>query len=76
LGRREKMTFTKPGTVPMFLKVPEVAEILQIPKKECYELIKQNKDFPYYRISERRIRIPRDEFFEWMKKHCKETDWE
>jgi excisionase family DNA binding protein len=43
-----------------WLKVPEVAELLQLPRTRAYELI-QRGELPAVRVGERSIRVPRGE---------------
>jgi excisionase family DNA binding protein len=47
-------------TEKQWLKVPEAAELLGLPKTRAYELIQQG-ELPAVRISERSIRINRQE---------------
>jgi excisionase family DNA binding protein len=43
-----------------WLKVPEVAELLQLPRTRAYELI-QRGELPAVRVGERSIRVHRGE---------------
>lgn len=43
-----------------WLKVPEVAELLQLPRTRTYELI-QRGDLPAVRVGVRSIRVRRDD---------------
>jgi len=58
------------SNLPMLLTVMDVKNILRIGKNSAYELINQ-KSFPILRISERKIRIPKDEFVKWIKTNSK-----
>lgn len=49
-----------------FLTVPEVAEILRIPRTRAYELIAQNA-LPATRVSPRTIRVNRAELEEHLR---------
>lgn len=49
-----------------FLTVPEVAEILRIPRTRAYELIARNA-LPATRVSERTIRVNRRELEEHLR---------
>jgi excisionase family DNA binding protein len=52
---------------PMVLTVSHIQEILHIGRRQTYELM--NKEgFPSLRIGKKSIRIPRDQFFEWLEK--------
>lgn len=51
---------------PAFMKARDVAEILGMDRREIYsKLVSWN--IPFTRLSERRIRIPRDHFFKWLE---------
>jgi excisionase family DNA binding protein len=47
------------------LTVPEMAARLRISRVRAYSLIEE-AGIPYVRLSERRIRIPRDLFESWL----------
>ncbi|MCD2345765.1 helix-turn-helix domain-containing protein [Clostridium guangxiense] len=64
------MTEEEFNKLPMLLTVMDVKNILRIGKNSAYELINQ-KSFPILRISERKIRIPKDEFVKWIKTNTK-----
>ena len=64
------MTEEEFNKLPMLLTVMDVKNILRIGKNSAYELINQ-KNFPILRISERKIRIPKDEFVKWIKTNTK-----
>lgn len=53
--------------LPALLKVSEVAEILRITKHDAYDLLKEG-GIKYIKLSERRTRIPRDEFLSWLER--------
>ena len=46
--------------INQWLKVPEVAELLQLPRTRAYELI-QRGELPAVRVGERSIRVHRGE---------------
>ena len=50
---------------PLVLTVKEVMEILNIGRRQAYELMKQT-DFPCIQIGGKTKRINRDAFFKWM----------
>lgn len=52
--------------LPMMLTVSDVQKVLNIGRNSAYELIYQ-KNFPILRLGERKIRIPKDKFLEWIK---------
>lgn len=52
--------------LPMMLTVPDIQKALNIGKNAAYELIYQ-KNFPVLRLGQRKIRIPKDRFLEWIK---------
>jgi len=47
------------------MTVPEMAERLRVPTQRAYRLLDE-VGIPYVRVSERRIRIPRGAFEEWL----------
>ncbi len=49
-----------------WLKVPEVAELLRLPRTRTYELI-QRGELPAVRIGERSIRVRRDELERFLQ---------
>jgi excisionase family DNA binding protein len=48
------------GEMDQWLKVPEVAELLRLPRTRAYELI-QRGELPAVRVGERSIRVHRGE---------------
>jgi excisionase family DNA binding protein len=48
-----------------WLKVPEVAELLQLPRTRAYELI-QRGELPAVRVGERSIRVHRGELEQFL----------
>lgn len=52
--------------LPMMLTVSDLQKVLNIGRNSAYELIYQ-KNFPILRLGERKIRIPKDKFIEWIK---------
>jgi excisionase family DNA binding protein len=50
-----------------WLKVPEVAELLRLPRTRTYELI-QRGELPAVRVGERSIRVHRDELEQFLLK--------
>ena len=48
-----------------WLRVPEAAELLGIPRSRCYELIHQG-ELPAVRIGERSIRVHRGELEKFL----------
>jgi excisionase family DNA binding protein len=53
-----------------WLKVPEVAEELGIPRTRAYELI-QRGELPAVRIGERSIRVNRTELDRFLLEQCR-----
>ena len=58
--------------LPMFLKIDDLKKLLRTSRNGVHEIINKNPDFPILRISEKRIRVPRDQFFTWMESKFKE----
>lgn len=54
--------------LPMMLTVEDIRKVLNIGKNSAYEIIYQ-KNFPILKLSERKIRIPKDAFIKWMKEN-------
>jgi excisionase family DNA binding protein len=50
-----------------WLKVPEVAELLRLPRTRTYELIHRG-ELPAVRVGERSIRVHRDELEQFLLK--------
>lgn len=50
--------------LPYLLTVPQVAEILQISERRTYDLVR--REGLRVKISEKRVRIPRDKLFSWI----------
>lgn len=59
------MTEKEFEALPMMLKVQDIQKVLDIGRNAAYELIYQ-KNFPVVRLGERKIRIPKDKFIEWI----------
>lgn len=51
---------------PELLKMSEVANILRITRQDAYDLLPGMEGFPLLKLSERRMRVPRDAFFKWL----------
>lgn len=49
------------------LKIPEVAEILRIPRSRAYALV-QSGEIPSFRIGERSVRVSRRQLDEYMQR--------
>jgi excisionase family DNA binding protein len=60
------MTEEEFNDLPMILKVSDIQKVLGIGKNAAYELVYQ-KNFPVLKLGERKIRIPKDRFVEWIK---------
>jgi len=58
---------------PDLLTVREVAEILRMNKDVAYRSL-PSMGIPIIRLSERRIRIPRDAFYAWLENQKIRTD--
>jgi excisionase family DNA binding protein len=54
------MDTNEQAQINQWLKVPEVAELLQLPRTRAYELI-QRGELPAVRVGERSIRVHRGE---------------
>lgn len=64
---RSENLVTDYAKLPLILDVPDLQKILGISKAKAYELCHM-QDFPAIRISNRRIKISRKAFFEWLEK--------
>ena len=53
--------------LPFMLKMTEVANILRMRRQDAYEVLPRLEGFPHIKLSERRMRIPRDAFFAWLE---------
>lgn len=60
-----KNTLTK-DALPEMLRMSEVAEFLRLTKHDAYELLPKIEGFPVIRLSERRMRVPKDKFLKWL----------
>lgn len=49
------------------LKIPEVAEILRIPRSRAYSLV-QHGDIPSFKVGERSVRVHRRQLDEYMER--------
>lgn len=52
--------------LPIMLTVADIQKVLGIGRNSAYELIYQ-KNFPILKLGERKIRIPKDRFLEWIR---------
>lgn len=52
--------------LPIMLTVADVQKVLGIGKNAAYELIYQ-KNFPVLKLGERKIRIPKNAFVDWIR---------
>ena len=57
--------------LPEMMKVSEVAAFLRISIREAYDLLPRLEGFPIIKLSERRTRIPRDAFLNWLEEYKK-----
>lgn len=64
------MTEDEIKALPILLTAEQARKILQLGKNAIYELIQQNK-IPVLRLGERKIRIPKAEFLNWIKANCR-----
>lgn len=60
------MTEKQFDELPMMLTVADVQKALGIGKNAAYELIYQ-KNFPVLKLGERKIRVPKSAFVDWIK---------
>ena len=51
--------------MPLFLTVPDLANLLGISRASAYELVRQ-ENFPKLKIVQGRTIIPRDRLLEWL----------
>lgn len=69
------MTDEEFSNLPIMLTVEDIRKVLNIGKNSAYEIIYQ-KNFPILKLSERKIRIPKDEFIKWIKSNTKYYQFE
>ena len=55
--------------MPVFITVPEAAEVLGISAVSLYKLIETDKSFPVL-IMGRRKSVPKEQLKEWVEKNC------
>jgi excisionase family DNA binding protein len=60
------MTEDEIKALPTLITADQARKILQLGKNAIYELIQQNK-IPVLRLGERKIRIPKHEFLNWIQ---------
>lgn len=56
--------------LPLFLRVSEMARVMQIGKNQAYDLA-HRPDFPAVRVGHR-IVVQRDQLFAWFDRHANE----
>ncbi|MBV4445338.1 helix-turn-helix domain-containing protein [Clostridium tyrobutyricum] len=61
--------------LPIMMTVKDIKDVLKIGTNSAYDLIHQKK-FPILKLSERKFRIPKDEFVKWVKETTKYYDFE
>lgn len=59
--------------LPLVLRVPQVAEILQISERMAYELVARG-EIPAIRLG-RSVRVSRDALLDWLQRQGRETSW-
>lgn len=64
------MTEDEIKALPTLLTAEQARKILQLGRNAIYELIQQNK-IPVLRLGERKIRIPKQEFLNWIAEAVK-----
>lgn len=64
------MVYKTMDEVPAIMNVTDVQDLLGIGKRQAYELA-NSEGFPSFRLGTL-IKIPKDEFIEWMNKKIKE----
>lgn len=62
------MTDSEINDLNTLLTVPEMAKVLRIGRNAAYELVYQ-KNFPVLRLGPKKIRIPKGELLDWIKKN-------
>ena len=70
---KEKKLYYDKREIPLFIKVSDVARILNISRTFAYELIRM-PDFPAITVGGRKRVIPRDQFFAWLEKSSKKKN--
>ena len=61
----KKSIYKTKEEMPMFLTVPDLANLLGISRASAYELVRQ-ENFPKLKIVQGRTIIPRDRLLEWL----------
>lgn len=64
----EKGGVTDVESLPLLLKVKEVALVLRVDPRDAYTLIEQNV-IPSIRLTPKRIRVPRDGLINWIRQN-------
>lgn len=62
-----------PKDLPASMKVRDVAKYLGIDRRQAYTIIKE-MGIPVIKLSERRTRVPRDAFLNWVKSQANSTE--
>ena len=63
------MNYKNFDEMPLFLSVPQTAELLGISPPSLYKLIEKDKTFPVITMG-RRKSVPSEELREWIKVNC------
>ena len=61
----KKSIYKTKEEMPLFLTVPDLANLLGISRASAYELVRQ-ENFPKLKIVQGRTIIPRDRLLEWL----------
>ena len=56
--------------VPVFITVPQAAEVLGISAVRLYKLIQKDKSFPVISIGRRKT-VPKEQLKVWINNNCK-----
>lgn len=68
------MTEEEFNDMPMLLKVTEMAKVLRIGRNAAYEIIYQ-KNFPILKLGPKKIRVPKQELFDWIKSNTNQFEF-
>ena len=62
----EKQVYTRRDELPVVLQARHIADILTTSLPTVYTLMKR-ADFPAVCLGEKRVIVPRDQFFDWLE---------
>ena len=69
LNERSKMKYHNFEEMPMFITIPQTAELLGVSAPSLYKLISEDASFPVVTIGKRKT-IPTEQLKAWVEKNC------